>query len=201
MARITKISGQVKRTDRFSIYLDGAYSFSLSELQLSTSGLKVGVELSDIDVERWKAASDEGKALDKAYMYLSYRIRSAKEIRDYLKRKKYSEEVIASIESKLREQKLVDDGGFAEGWIENRQLTAPRSKRRLEQELRQKGVPSDIITEQLAGITQDDEVATARVMVDTKRLVQRYDDERKIIAYLVGQGFSYTVAKLALEQD
>jgi hypothetical protein len=40
--KITKISQQVQRKDRYSVYVDEKYSFSLSDYQLITAG-----------VERW----------------------------------------------------------------------------------------------------------------------------------------------------
>lgn len=202
MPQVTRIGAQVKRRGRYSIYVDGRYRFSLSELQISTSGLREGLEISEEEIAQWQQRSDEGKALDRSYNYLSYRARSKKEVTDYLARKQYAPEVGERIIAQLEAQNLINDNQFAESWLENRQQTSPRSRRRLQQELRAKGVDSDTISQTLAGVSDEDEVATIQRLIESKRLVQRYNgDTQKLTAYLAGQGFSYGLIKRALEDD
>ena len=61
--QITAIKQQVKRTDRYSIYVDGKYAFSLSESGLISGGLVSGQELDAGELKRIKKAA----GLDKAY--------------------------------------------------------------------------------------------------------------------------------------
>ena len=46
--KITSIKQQVKRADRYSIYVDDKYSFSLSEQELLSIKIKVGQEVTKI---------------------------------------------------------------------------------------------------------------------------------------------------------
>ena len=43
--KITAIKQQVKDQSRYSIYIDGKYSFGLSESALIDSGLRIGTEI------------------------------------------------------------------------------------------------------------------------------------------------------------
>jgi NUDIX domain. len=52
--KITAITQQVKRTDRYSIFVDGKYAFSLSESGLLASGLAVGQELTPAELKKLK---------------------------------------------------------------------------------------------------------------------------------------------------
>lgn len=84
--KVTKIAQQVKRQDRYSIYIDGAYLFSLNEYQLANSGLRSGKELSQEEVDNFAKESQFGKAYERSLNYVMIRPRSEKEIEDYLVR-------------------------------------------------------------------------------------------------------------------
>ncbi len=196
---ISAIKAQVKNPDRVSIYVDGKYSFSLSTNQLLEHKLHSGLELSEDDLAKLKYASDYGKTYDRALNYLMIRPRSAKELSDYLWRKKVEPELATSVLNKLQARGYVNDAAFAKSWVRARQLTKPVSKRRLVAELRQKGVGSDIIEQALSGDEPYDEHEALREMVAKKRRLARFaNDDQKLMQYLARQGFSYDEIKQAL---
>src|SRR5207245_3733744 len=117
MPVITDIKQQKKTATRYSIYLDTKYAFSLSDLDLSTSGLRVGHSLSTQELEDWQQRSEEGRAYFQALGFLSYRLRSLREIKDYLARKGYDVDLIDPVIQRLTDQGLLDDAAFAAGWI------------------------------------------------------------------------------------
>lgn len=198
MPVITDIRQQRRHPDRYSIYLDKRYAFSLSDLELSSSGLRRGHELSDGDVEYWQRQSREGKAYEAALRFLGYRARSVREIEDYLRRKDYEAEVIAGIIVRLQEYKFLDDRVFAEQWVKERQCFRPRSIRVLEQELAQKGVSREIAREAVAAIGETGHDQMLDDLIKKKRRQVRYQDNEKLMAYLARQGFGYDQIKKAL---
>lgn len=197
--KITGIKQQVKRNDRYSIYVDGKYSFSLSEGDLIKTGLRKDQEVSEIELRQLNDDSRLGKLYEKTLNLLSYRQRSAWELRDYLRRKKQSKEDIEIILSKLSENGYVDDRKFAQSWVETRRLLKPMSQKRLRLELRQKRISDEVINEVLA----EDETNELDVLKEIiERKAKRYPDKQKLMQYLARQGFSYDNIKSALaEQD
>lgn len=188
--KITDIKSQVKRQGRYSIYVDGKYSFSLSENELLTIGLRIGQEYSKEEFDDLQKKAVLDKAYMRAYDQLSRRARSEWELRDYLKRKEYDEQTIDSIINTLSNKGYIDDFKFAETWVRNRRLLKPMSKVRLRQELRQKRVADDAITHAL----DEDEATEQDVLKDLvvrKRQQTRYQDAEKLKQYLVRQGFRY----------
>lgn len=196
--QITAIKAQVKNRARVSIYIDGKYSFSLTQSQLLEQKLHSGMELATEQLERLKQLSDFGKLWERTLNYLMIRPRSIKEVDDYLGRKKAEPEIVHTIISKLQQNGYLDDAVFAKHWTRARQLTKPISKRRLTAELRQKGVASPHI-EQAFESEGYDETEALREIIAKKRKQVRYQDARKLMQYLVRQGFSYDVIKQALE--
>lgn len=198
MPTVTKLEVQKKRAGRYSIHIDGRYAFSLSDNDLITSGLHQGQELSNVEVAAMQKLSLESKALDRVYNFLSYRQRTEREVRDYLRRRDYEPEFIDEVIARLQKQGMLSDEQFAASWVGDRQSLKPRSKRRLEQELRQKGVSADIIEQTLAEVSPEDELDAIKTVAQKKLTLAKYQDQSKLITYLVGQGFEYSLVKQAL---
>lgn len=197
---ITAIKQQVKRTGRYSIFVDEKYSFSLSESALLEQKLTIGQELGREELEDLKKLSADDKLYNQVLGYLAIRPRSAWEIKTYLERKHSPAPLIESILNKLSELRLIDDTAFARSWVESRRLLKPISRRRLRLELRQKYVPDEIIQEVLG----EDEVSdqdTLRDLIARKRKQTRYQDTTKLMQYLARQGYSYNDIKSALQDE
>lgn len=197
---ITNIKQQVKRTDRYSIFVDDKYAFSLSESELIARGIHSGQELSREELTEFKEASKLDKVYGLVLQIVARRPRSEKELRDYLRRKNQDEKSTEIILNKLRNIGMVNDDDFAHRWVENRRLLKPVSKRRLVQELRQKGIASDIIDATLAEDTTSD-LDTLKELIAHKRRQTKYqNDPTKLMQYLARQGFSYDDIKSSLQE-
>ena len=196
--KITAIKQQVKRADRYSVYVDGKYSFSLSEGALLDQRLASGMELEPAQLEDLKAESGNDKAYGNALRWVAMRPRSEWELATYLRRKQVEEPVAEVITDRLRRIGLLDDRGFAQAWVANRRLLKATSVRKLRLELKQKKISEAIIDEVLA---EDDttDSDSLRALVAKKRA--RYPDDTKLMQYLARQGFGYDDIKRVLSED
>ncbi len=195
--KITAIKQQVKRTDRYSIFVDGKYEFSLSDTALLDSKLVNGQELTKAQVRQFKQVSEDDKLYNNALAYATLRPRSSWEMEQYLRRKKCSPALEKRTMDKLSGIGLVDDDGFARSWVASRRLLKPISKRKLLQELRAKRVPDDAVRRALDEDGADERVVLAELII-RKRKQTRYRDDQKLMQYLAGQGFGYGDIKAVL---
>ncbi len=197
--KITDIKQQVKRQGRYSIFVEGKYRFSLSEAELMKSGIRIGRDYTEVELEELL----ETAVLDKAYMrtmdLLARRARSEWELRDYLKRKDYDSPTLDRILNRLSDSGYVDDYAFAKSWVENRHLLKPVSSRRLWQELKQKHIADEIISQVLEE-DETNELETLKELIAKKRTQSRYQDDQKLMAYLMRQGFRYDEVKQAMAE-
>jgi regulatory protein len=200
MSKVTDIKQQVKRQGRYSVFIDEKYSFSLSENELMKSGIRIGREFSKVELEDLQNTATMDKAYMRSLDLLSRRARSEWEMRDYLKRKEYEQDIIDKIIVKLNEAGYIDDYKFASSWVENRHLLKSISQRKLWQELKQKHIADEIINEVLA-MDETDEQETLKILIEKKRSQTRYQDDKKLIAYLAGQGFRYDDIKSTMSVD
>ncbi len=197
--KITAIKQQVKQQGRYSIFVEGKYSFSLSEAALLDSKLASGQELTEVQVREFKQLSVDDKLYNRALRYAAMRPRSNWEIESYLQRKKADPLLAQQIVNKLSKIGLLEDTAFARSWIASRRLLKPVSRRRLIQELRQKRVP-DEVTEAALAEDETDELATLRELIERKRKQSKYQDNLKLMQFLARQGFNYDDIKTVLSE-
>jgi regulatory protein len=192
MKKITAISVQKKNPNRVNIYLDGEFAFGVA--RITAAWLKNGDELSDEKIARLLAEDTREWAYQQALLYLSYRVRSEKEIRQNLQKHEMPEDVIEETLERLRKAGLVNDNEFAQTWVENRSTFHPRSRRALAMELRQKGLDDETVHSAVSGV---DENALAYEAAQ-KRLGRlkglEWNDFRKTLSeFLARRGFPYSV--------
>ncbi len=195
--KITAIKQQVKRAGRFSIFVDDKYAFSLSESALLEQQIRIGLEVTADELRGYKDASQFDKAYNLVLAYVARRQRSEWELRDYFRRKEIDEDAAEVILGRLKRFNYVNDLAFATSWVENRRLLKPVSRRRLKLELKQKHVSDSIIAQVLEDDTTTDR-DTLRQLVDRKRRQSRYQDDTKLMQYLVRQGYNYDDVKSVL---
>ena len=196
--KISGIKQQAKRKDRFSVYIDGAYAFSVSDTLLLDSKLVPGMELTGQEVDNYKRLSAEDKLYNNALHYAAMRLRSRWEIESYLQRKQAGPELITQLIDRLAAVGFVDDRRFAERWVENRHLLKPTSRRKLHQELLGKRISADVIDDVLSA-DPNDELADLRLIIAKKRRQPKFADDAKLMQYLARQGFGYQDIKAVLD--
>jgi regulatory protein len=156
---------------------------------------------------------DAKAALEIAAGFLGTRPRTRWEVERRLRRAGAAEEVITATVERLGDLGYLDDAVFVRWWGEQRDRHAPRGRRLLEAELRQRGVPRDVIdefrgtydaTERVPGDAalpaSDDERARAalerhlrgRPMPQDRKAVQR------IGAFLMRRGFDSETVRGAI---
>jgi len=204
MITALRVNGRKKQV---SIFIDGSFSFSISEEVAATSGLKVGQHLSAEQIDKLKKADLSHNCFGAALNYLGYRPRSEAEIRQRLHRRGFNDEVVDKVVIGLKERGLIDDVAFAQYWRDNRLSFRPRSRRLIKLELRQKGVAAETANEVVEGL--DDESAAYEVGLKKARVLSGLDYRefhRYLSDHLRRRGFDYetirsAVARLWQEQQ
>jgi regulatory protein len=192
MKKITAISVQKKNPNRVNIYLDGEFAFGVA--RITAAWLKNGDELSDEKISRLLAEDTREWAYQQSLLFLSYRARSEKEIRQNLQKHEISEEVIEETLVRLRNAGLANDNDFARLWVENRSTFHPRSKKALAIELRQKGLNDEAIQDSLSGVDEETLAYETGLKRATRfRGLAWMAFRKKLSEFLARRGFSYSV--------
>jgi regulatory protein len=209
--KITAITAQQKDKNRVNVMVDGKYRFSLDIFQYADLGIKIGKDYTDEELTLLETESQFGKVYGRALEYCLMRPHSSREVKDYLYRKTrdvrtktgemkkgVAPEITQRVFDRLVEKGYIDDEKFARYWVENRNMTKGASRRKLQAELRAKGVESGIIERYLTESMRSDEGELEKIIAKKRN---RYPDDQKLMQYLARQGFSYDDIKQALSSD
>ncbi|MEU3415496.1 recombination regulator RecX [Streptomyces sp. NPDC006658] len=135
--------------------------------------------------------------------------RTRKQLADALRKREIPEDIAQEVLDRFEEVGLIDDGAFADAWVESRHHGRGLARRALARELRTKGVDSALIEDAVAQLDSEQEEATARDLVDRKLRATRGLDRDKRIRRLAGmlarkgypEGMALRVVRQALEEE
>ena len=143
------------------------------------------------------------RAKNTAYRLLTYRPRSRRELEEKLREKEFPEDIVGSIIDQCARLGYIDDAQFAEQWARSRLKLRCFGRRRIEQELRGKGIDREIISEAIAKVVPaEDEHAAAKSAAEKKlrmmRSVEPQARRRRLAGFLERKGFSSEVIRSIL---
>ncbi|MCH7541357.1 RecX family transcriptional regulator [Patescibacteria group bacterium] len=214
MGKITNIAQQKKDPKRFNVYVGEQFAFGISANLRFEKRLEISQRLSEKQIQNLIEADQIERLLNKGLNILSFRPRSEKEIRDYLLRKGKLKEVRSEAEkdqyksslekviSRLKKLKQINDYAFAKWWVDQRTRFKPRGPYVIRGELLAKGVSREVVDE-LTNIKKEDQIHLALTAASKKisayKKLEEVNFRKKLESYLVGRGFSWEIAKNAVD--
>ncbi len=199
--KITSIEYQ-KNPNRVNIFVDNVFSFGISDELRYKNNLEVGLEINDSLIEDLLDQEEQGKALNQALNFLSYRKRSEKELAMALRRKGFSQSCIEYAVDYCKDHNYINDYDFAEAYIRDKTNLAKLGVERIRHELTLKGIDRDIIDRVL--VVDKDEQLELAMELSEKRLRSYENDSyekkyRKLSGYLQRRGYSYDIISKVLK--
>lgn len=194
--RITKIA-KIGKEDKFAIFIDDTLRLILSGQSVLDHEIMVGQTITDSKISQLSDLANLDQLYLKALKYLSIRLKSEGEIKQYLKRKGASLDQQKNIITRLKKMDLINDQRFAEAFIHDKLMVSPSSRRKIFYELKKKYIAEDIIDSSLKNEQLSDEESLNR-LIAIKRRQSKYQDDLVLMQYLVRNGFNYSDVKKAI---
>jgi regulatory protein len=147
--------------------------------------------------------SESERAREICLRQLAVRPRTRAELAKALARKEISDEVISEVLDRYDEVGIIDDAAFARAWVSSRHHGRGLARRALANELRQHGVDSEVASEALETLDDEEEASTARALVDRKLRTVRGTPEavfRRLVGMLARKGYPAGVAIRAVKE-
>ncbi|WP_332257511.1 recombination regulator RecX [Oceanobacillus manasiensis] len=207
--KISRITTQKKSKSRYNIFVDEGegekYGFSVDEDILIKFGLRKNEELDEAAMEKILQKDTLHKIYTQAINFLSYRMRTKKEIRDFLVKKEAEPEVIEEIMERLTSEKLINDEQFAEMFVRTRMNTSSKGPNVIKSELIEKGVAANIATESVAVFSYELQYEKALNLLEKKskhkKNVSFRKQQEQWRTQLMQKGFSHDVINEVLNED
>lgn len=150
------------------------------------------------------ANKEFSRAKNIIFRLLKIRNRSEREIRDRLKLKNISKETIERTVLFCKTERLMDDRQFTQEWISAR-LAKPYGWRRIAYELVQKGIPPDLLNEELVSAKanyREDEIVfeLAAQQAAKYKNIDQAKCKQRLFNYLANRGFSFDSIQNAIDK-
>ena len=208
MALITKITTQKQSTERFNIYLDDGqgekYAFSVDQDVFIKYNLRKGQEIDELEIHEIQYGDLSKKAYNKALEFLSYRMRSIKEVAEHLAKKEFNDAIIQDVIYKLKEYNYVDDLEFAIAYVRTQKQTNGKGPSVLKRELIGKGINQDFIEQALQEYNDDDQLQEAidhaEKLLKKNNKISTVQIKQKIEQHLMRKGFRYDIISKVLDE-
>jgi len=118
-------------------------------------------------------------------------------------------EAAAAVLARFADVGLIDDAAFARAWVESRHYSRGLSRRSLSAELRRQGIDTEEIREAVGTLDPEQEVATARRLVDQRMAGTRGQPPETRVRRLAGMlarkgyppGLVFRLIKEAMERE
>jgi regulatory protein len=208
MAFITKITTQVKNTERYNVFLDYGngeeYAFSVDEDVLIKFRLGKGMELDEFSLSEISFQDDIQKAYHSSVQFLARRMRTEGEVRNYLKDKQFDEPIIQEVIHKLYEYNFLNDEEFAFAYVRTQMNTTDKGSELIKRELKEKAINEKIIEKAIKEYPFEKQFLTAKLLGEKFSQKNMRDSDRivrqKIEQLLLRKGFSFEVIASVLEE-
>ncbi|MFO8069570.1 MAG: recombination regulator RecX [Alkalibacterium sp.] len=197
---ITKVQAQ-KAKNRFNVYVNDDYAFAVDDALLVKYRLVKGKELDEETIEELKVKGEMGKAYQAALHHLNFKMRTEKEIREYLAKKDY--EQIDGVIERLEENGLIDEKAYAKSFVRTNFQLKTEGPKKIERSLYAKGLTPEEIAYGLTEYSDEDQLENAKKLTE-KTLNRQHNKsnreiERKIREQLMVKGFDREIISQVLE--
>lgn len=199
---VTDIKKQVHNENKYSVFVDYEFVFGLYHNDILYFKLEVGKEIKKETFDFIFDTLVYDKAQKVALDFISYKLRTEKEVVDKLSDKEFSSTVILKVVEFLNKYSYVDDYKYAEAFIRNCLKVRPRGVFLMQMELEERGVSRKIIEDVFAE-TYIDEIALATPLICKKFDCITKDDyktRKKAQAFLQRKGFSFDTINYVIDQ-
>ncbi len=206
-----KVAGIAKdKGGLFIVKFSNREKLRVSEDQLVKYRLLKGMELTEEELAELKRSSTYDLGLQEAYRYVSYQLRTEKEMRRFLKDKEIPNDDIGKILQHLKELHLMDDLVFAESFVRTQMRLSDKGPRNLKQQLLQKGITEELIQQALTLYDKKEqaEVACKTAAKALKKIHGKSfkETQQKIRQTLMQKGFDSetidnAIADLGVEKE
>lgn len=198
---ISKIEPQ-KRPGRYSIFINETFAFGVDEEVLLKFELKKGLHVDEALQKQIESEESFYKAYSKVLNYLSYSMRTEKQIKEYLKKHEFSHFTERMIEN-LKKLRLIDDLMFAQSYVRTMASVNQKGPSNIIQDLKTRGVSENKILDAIEEYPEEQQLENATELAGKQwkksKNRSQFESIQKAKQYLINKGYSFQMAEEAVQ--
>ena len=200
--KVTDVTPQKNNNHRVSVFVDNEYAFSLDREDVFFFKIKIGKELTQKDIDECIEECNFTKARDKAFDIISRKSVSSSELVSKLTEKGYDKKTAEKVKAELETLGYIDDKAYGELFLEHC-LSKGWGRRKIEYEMKQKGLSSDLICECIESIDKDEMEEKMKETILARFKGENLSDikiRQKITRYFASRGYDFNIIEKAIRE-
>ncbi len=203
--KITKIEKQKKDQQRYSIYVDDEFLIGIDEQVLLDFALYKNQEITEEMIQQIKVAEQYSKFYQRALNYISYQMRSVKEVKSYLKKLSLTDyqqqeqkitpdsQTVQQIIDRLLEQGYLNDLQFGQSYVRTQATINYKGPVNIRHELVKKGLSENEIDQSLQEYPTEQQLENglelAQKFIRTQKRKTPKIINQKLQIHLINKGY------------
>lgn len=186
----------VKKSKTYTIFIDNGSGFEIVEDTLVRFNLYKGMEIDTELISQIKYENQKFEAANSVFRFIQNK-KTTKEVRDYLSRKGYNEEIINLTIEYLISKDYLNDKKYIDAFIHDKYMINKYGQNKIKNCLLQKGIDKDLVESSLYEMYEDIEMENLK-MHALKKLHSLGDvpnKKSKLINHLIYKGYPYNLIK------
>ena len=186
---------------KVKIEFDHQFTLVLYKGELKAFSLREGAEVPDDTIERIEDQILKKRATKYAMNLLVKKDYTSKELTDKLTKAGYTENSAGAALAYVSSYHYVDDLSYTRRYLET--YSDRKSIKKMQMELRQKGISDELFTQARDEAQMEDESDTLRYYAQKKARsldLSQNKDRQKLLRFLVGRGFPFSAVREMVEE-
>ena len=186
------IKYEKKKDGKYKVYLDNGNNIVLYEDTIIKNNLLFKKDIDDKILSDLMNTENISSLYNKCIKYIGVRVRSKKEIRDYLRRSTDDDNIIEDIINRLINNNLLNDREFARAFVNDKFKFSSMGPYRIKNELKNNYIDEEIIDEYVNNINDEEIDMKICKFIDKNIKSSKKKDnlKNKIYNSLLNNGYS-----------
>ena len=186
-----------KKNGMYQVFFDNGNDIDLSEEIILKYNLLIKKEASSSLIDKMLDENKVYIGYNLAIKYITTKMRSKKEIREYLKKKEIDNDSINEIIGILIKEKYIDDDSYAKAYVNDKILLTNDGPNKIRNSLEDLGINSKSINGALElfdpSIQEEKIDKVIKKLINTNRTKSGYLLKNKILTYLSNLGYDRSI--------
>ncbi len=207
MPIVTDITQQLKKKERYNIFLDGEYAGALNAEEMVLSGIKIGLEIDRRVFSEILVRDNEKYAFNLALKYIALKRRTVLETKTYLLGKELDDSIVDTAVQKVLDYGYLNDLDYANEFVSYYINAEKFGRLTVTYKLKTKGIDISTIDTAMEAFSEAIEAEIAQQHAEKLKKKHHglppFERKGKISRALAAKGFSFDVISqvISFEDD
>ena len=183
------------RNGMYTVTLEDSTKLTIHEDLILKHNLLITKEITDNEKEIILEENKTYEIYEVSLSYINKKLRSSKELRKYLVKKEYPNELIDNVIDLLSKEGYLNDQVYANSFVHDRIILSMDGPNKIRKELENNNIENKYIEESLVSYTEDIELERIEKIVDKQIKLNNNKGanllKKKIQMYLINLGYNY----------